>query len=246
MKNFLSAIAIFAGIAIGNAQVTGQVANYNGTSADGGVSDALYRYAMGSIKDVDSKTDYSNERIEGSPYLANTFQPTTVFYGDEKAGDIYFRYNAFNEEVELKQQNVEQEPIRALSRDKKIKILVGGKSMSFKTFIDKKGKTLNGYLTLVRDGNFKLYKRLNVTFKDEQKAANSFVKGTPARFSQFTEYYIESEDGNRIDQVQFSNKGLLKLFKGEKQSALKNYLKENKIKVSDENDLYQVMSFLNG
>ncbi|NQZ42963.1 MAG: hypothetical protein HRT65_01545 [Flavobacteriaceae bacterium] len=245
MKKVCSFLAALAIVAVGNAQTSGQVVSYNANSADGGVSDALYKYAMGSIEDSEAKATYLDENIEGSPYMANEFKLTQIYYGDEKAGDMYYRYNAHNEEIELKQQNVEEEPIRALGRDKKINLVVDGKRMAFKTFIDRNGKTQNGYLTLLSDGKYKLYKRLKITFKEAKKAPNTFVKASPARFTKFTEYYIEVDGGNRIDEVQLSNKKLLNLVEGDMQSELKSFLKENRIKVSDEGDIHKVVQFLN-
>ncbi|MBT8186226.1 MAG: hypothetical protein HKP24_12105 [Croceitalea sp.] len=245
MKNLLILFCLTMATTVLNAQTTGQVASYNANTADGGVSDALYKYALGSISDADNKTKGFDDSIEGSPYMSNNFSQTSIYYGDEKEGDLFYRYNAYNEEIEIKQQNLIDEPIRALGRDKKIKIMVNGKPMSFKTFIDKNGNTKNGYLTLIKDGEFKLYKRLNVTFKEAKKAPNSFVKGVPARFTQFTEYYLEVDGGNRIDELEMNNKKLINLVTDDKQSALKKYLKENKIKLKDESDIHQVINFLN-
>ncbi len=244
MKRILPVIVLFSLTFSLNAQQTGQLVSYN-NAADNGVTDALYLYALGSIDDAKKKSTYSSENIEGSPYLSNDFAQAPIYYGSENAGTLFYRYNAYNEEIEIKQQNLAEEAIKALGRDKKIKIIVNGKAMSFKTFIDKTGKTQNGYLTLLQDGDYKLYKRLNVTFKEGKKAENTFVKNTPARFSQFEEYYLEAEGSNKIEEIELSNKKLLNLISGNQQSALKDFMKENKIKLKDENDLYTVFQFLN-
>lgn len=245
MKNLVTYIFIVAGAAMMTAQTSGQLPSYNANTADGGVSDALYKYALGSISEANDKTSFENLKIEGTPYKQNIFLPTTLYYEDENLGNVFYRYNAYNEEVEIKTANVEKEPIRALGKDKKINVMVGNQPMSFKTFIDKSGATKNGYLTLVQDGTYKLYKRLNVSFKEEQKAPNSFVKGKPARFTQSTEYYLESEDGMRIDFLELSKKKLLKLVNSEKQSMLKTFLKDEKIDLKEERDLNKVIQFLN-
>lgn len=237
-------LAVFGSLSLG-AQITGQPANYTANSADGGVSDALYNYAMGAISDKTAKSSFLDDSIEGSPYMSNSFSSGKLYYGDELVGDIYYRYNAYNEEMEVKQSNLENERIRGLSKDKKIKLVVLGKPMSFKTFVDKSGNTKNGYMTLLADGDYKLYKHLKVTFKEAKKAENTFVKSTPAKFSQYTEYYLEHPDGKRIDQIELNNKKLIQLVEANKSNELKSFLKENNIKVKDENDLYQVFNFLN-
>ncbi|NKI33239.1 hypothetical protein [Croceivirga thetidis] len=244
MKKVIGLLSFLLVIGSLNAQTSGQVAQY--TPGVGGETDGLYLNAMGSIADKLDKLDYTDDTIEGSPYQSNTFAPGQLFYGDENVGEIFYRYNAYNEEIEIKQKNTEIEPIRGLGKDKKIRLVANGKSMSFKTFVDKRGNTKNGYMTLVSDGEYKLYKHLKVTFKEAKKAENSLVKGSPARFSQSTVYYLESPDGKRLDEVQLNNKKLLELVDKSKQEDLKQYLKENKIKVNDVNDLNKVVNFLNG
>ncbi len=238
---------LFALLLIGgslSAQTSGQVPTY--TPGVGAQTDGLYLYAMGAISDKLDKLQYEDNSIEGSPYLSNTFQFGQLYYGDELVDEVYFRYNAYNEEIEIKEKNVDNMPIRGLSKDKKIRLVANGKSTSFKTFIDKNGNTKNGYLTLLSDGEHKLYKHLKVTFREGKKAPNSFVKGTPAKFFQYTDYYFESADGKRIDQIEMNNKKITNLVSADKANALKTFLKENQIKVKDENHLYQVVNFLNG
>ena len=86
-----------------NAQMSGQLANYNSTEGDGGASSAMTRYATRTLSDEYTNNDFlKNGNIKGSPYTSNSFSPTTLYLKDEKIGDIYYRYNALNEEVEIK------------------------------------------------------------------------------------------------------------------------------------------------
>lgn len=229
---------------LGIGQFSGQPASYT-RNADGGYSDALYNYALGSIADRFEKTGTELKDIQGSPYLNNSFLPTQLYYGDEKLDNIFYRYNAYNEEVEIKQKNVEGELIRGLGKDKKISLMVNGKPMSFKTFIDKQGNTQNGYLTLLADGDYKLYKHVEVTFKEAKKAENTLVKDIPAKFTQFDEYYVEGPDGKVISQVELSTKKLLNSLPEDKKASLAAYLKKNRIKIKEEQDLIKAIAFLN-
>jgi len=172
MKKILITQLLFLTVSGLCAQTSGQVAMY--TPGVGGHTDALYNYAKGSISESNEKTLFENKEIKGSPYLSNVFNSAILYYGDESQGNIYFRYNGYNEEIEIKKQNLEAEPIRALKKDKKIRLIVDNKSISFKTFIDKKGNTKNGYLTLLKDGKYKLYHHLGVSFKEAKKAENTF------------------------------------------------------------------------
>lgn len=124
--------------------------------------------------------------------------------------------------------------------------MVNGKPMGFATFIDKKGNTLNGYLTTVLDGKtYDLYKRVNVKFTEGQKAQNSFVKAVPNRFTHFIEYYYQEKGVNRIDEIPSKTNKIAKLFKEPLKSELKNYIKDNNLDVKGESDLIKVFNYLN-
>ncbi|MEM8927852.1 MAG: hypothetical protein AAGC45_06595 [Bacteroidota bacterium] len=235
---FLVCSLLFLGV---YSQTSGQVATY--TTGVQALTDGLVLNAMGSISDKLDKLDYTDNSIEGSPYMSNSFAPGQLYYGDEAVGNIYYRHNAYNEEIEIKQTNSEVASILGLSKDKNIRLVVDGKSMSFKTIVDNNGNTKNAYLTLLVDGNYKLYKHLEVTFKEAKRAENSFVKDSPAKFTQFTEYFLEKPDAKRIDQIDLNNKKLVECIGS---NELKTFLKENKIKVKNENDLTKVIHFLNG
>jgi len=201
---------------------------------------------LGPISERDSKANLAPEEIQGSPYTDNNFKQGSIFYKNENSGSVFYRYNAYNEEIEIKENNLSDSPIRSLSKDKNISLTVSdGTPLKFSTFTDKNDNTTNGYLNVLQKGAITLYKRIDVTFKQGQKAPNSFVKAKPARFSQFTEYYLEIEGLNRVDEVELKNKKLLDLLPEDMRPRTKKYLKENDIKIDDEQDLIKVVDFLN-
>ncbi|MBT8187609.1 MAG: hypothetical protein KJO73_07975, partial [Croceitalea sp.] len=219
MKKLLTSFILLTSTICLNAQMTGQVtANAVG---GGGGNNAVVSYLLGDIKSGDDKRSFDEYGIQGSAYTSENFLPTKLYYKNEFQGNYFYRFNAYNEEIELKDVNFAEAPVRSLQRDKNISIRNNGKPMSFKTFIDKKGLTQNGYLTLLSDGKYSYYKRTDVKYTEGQKAQNSFVKAIPARFSQFIEYYLEVEGVNRIDEFELSNRKLLKLVPNDKKEGLK-------------------------
>lgn len=246
MKNIFTSAILLLFIGSVHGQYTGQIASNlsQGGAATG--STAAIANLLGPISDAISKRSFSTEEFQGSPYVSNNFQPTTLYYGDEKIVAIYYRYNALNEEIEIKEQNIEGIGIRALGRDKKINILNNGKHMSFMTFIDIKGRTLNGYLTQLAKGEtYDLYKRIHVKYTAGSPAANSFVKAIPSRFSHYHEYYIQKASIDRIDEISLKNRQLLKLIKEDKNVELKAYIKKNKLDIKKEQDLIALINYLN-
>ncbi len=245
-KSLILASTLFAVVTM-NAQTTGQLATYNTSRGDGGVTDAMYNYTAGSISEKYSEKDFlDDENIQGSPYTSNSFSPTPLYYKEEKVGNIFYRYNALNEEIEIMKAAVEGETIQSLARDKELNIRPNGKKMSFKTFVTSKKRTTNGYLTeLVAGEKFDLYKRIHVKYTAATASQNSFVKAIPARFSKFTEYYMQKAGVSRMDEVLPKKGKLLKLLDGVKKEEAKQFLKDNKLNLKDEADLIKVFEFLN-
>ncbi len=243
MKKILGTIALFAFFG-SNAQTSGQVANSQ-MSAGGGNND-IVSYLLGDIKAGDEKRKIEEGEIQGSAYASEEFLPGKLYYKNKLESNLFYRYNAYMEEVEIKNTDVAGAPIRGLQRDKNIRILTSeGKSLSFETFIDKKGLTQNGYLQELSRGKYTLYKRSDVKYTQPMKSQNSFVPAQPARFSKFTEYYLELEGRNRIDELELTKGKLLKLVAESDREALKAHLKESKLRVKNENDILSILVFLN-
>lgn len=246
MKKIVFALGAIFITSMVSGQFSGQVpSNMSaGGSNDAGIS-ASIQQLLGPISDADQKRKNEWEEFSGSPYTAFEFEPTKVYYRDEYQGDIYYRYNAYNEEIEIKEDPAMQ-GVRAIGKNKAITVMVDGKPMSFKTFIDKNGRTLNGYLTTLQSsGPYTLYKRVNVKFTQGKKAENSFVKAVPSKFSHFIEYYMEVDGVDQINEIKLKNKKLVEMVGEDQQQALKKYLKENKLNISKENDLISAFVFLN-
>ncbi len=243
----LSTLALFLMITGPSfAQFTGQVPTTmsSGGATQGNTAGAIATL-LGPITDANSKRTVNWEEFQGSPYTSNEFQPGELFYKDEKIGDIFYRHNALNEEIEIKESK-NQQGIRGLNRDKNIIIKVDGKPLRFATFIDKGGNTMNGYLTqLVSGENYDLYRRVHVKFTEGQKSPNSFVKAVPSRFSQFTEYYVQKKGVDRIDELQQKKSKLFSLAENpEQKQLLKAFLKDNRLDVKNEEDLVRLVMFL--
>ena len=242
------ALCIFISIIYqSHSQYAGQVAsNMAGASQNAAAGSALSNF-LGPVNEAYQKRkEIDLDKFQGSPYTADTFSPAPLKYKDEIIGTIYYRYNALNEEIEIKKTPSEGELYQALNKDKAISLLINGKPLSFKTFITDKKETINGYLSLVFDGSkYDLYERTFVKFTEGQPAQNSFVAAIPSRFSKFTEYYFQKKGVNKINQIPQRNGKMLKLFEGSTKQDLKEYLKANDLNIKNEPDLIKVFEYLN-
>ncbi len=246
MKNrFLTLTLSIAVSSFSYGQYSGQIqTNMGGGGPAQGATAGAIATLLGPISEASQKRTIEWESFAGSPYTENEFKPAELFYKDEKVGPVYYRYNALNEEIEIKESLV-QEGLRGLSRDKNIILKVNGNPMLFKTFIDKDGKTLNGYLTQLVDGkNFDLYKRTRVKFTEGSKATNSFVKATPSRFSQFEEYYVQKTGVDRIDELVPKKGKLYKQMDSDQKAGLKAFISENDLDLDNDKDLMSIILYM--
>ena len=246
MKNRLLTLTLSIAVSsLSYGQFSGQIqTNMGGGGAAQGTTAGAIATLLGPVSEASQKRTIEWESFAGSPYTHNEYKPAELFYKDEKVGPVYYRYNALNEEIEIK-ENPMDEGLRGLSRDKNIILKVDGNPMLFKTFIDKEGRTLNGYLTQLVDGeNFDLYKRTRVKFTEGAKAANSFVQDTPSRFSQFEEYYIQKTGIDRIDELVPKKGKLYKQMDSDQKAGLKAFIKENDLDLDNDKDLMSIILYM--
>ncbi|WP_318311984.1 hypothetical protein [Flagellimonas crocea] len=196
---------------------------------------------MMEIRNAGSSAFVKSENILGSPYYTDNFVRSKVYYDNELVGNFFVRYNAFRSEFEIKESLENEKPSKSFLPDKKIEILYGDKMMKFSTFVNKKGETKNGYLATIWEGkNYKLYHKLSVKYTEERAAVNSMVRGTPSRFTHFSEYYFQKTGVNRIDEIENRKSKFLKQFNPDKRKTIKELLKDEKTDLNSENELKQL------
>lgn len=192
-----------------------------------------------------TKNNTSGETL-GSPYSTESFIPSKVYYGDELQGEFFVRYNALNSIIEIKNTNLPDEVAKQLYADKNVSVKYLNKELRFTTYINKKGETKNGYLSLIQDGEkIKLYHRLAVKYSEGKSAVNSMVRDIPSRFTHFEEFYFQRKDINRIEYLKPKKSAILRLVQKEAREAAKLFIKEKDIDYNSEEDLIHFFEFIN-
>lgn len=184
----------------------------------------------------------------GSPYIDESFAPCEVFYNDELVGTFYYRHNAVNDEIEIKDSPLPDAEISSLATMRQLRIVdkKSGQEISMQTFETKEDQLRNGYLyAITGDGNYQLYQRNKVKFTEGTEAVSSYVRSQPNRFSIFTDYYYSDKDGKIVNFVPTRKGAFISSFDKSIQSSLKEYMKEEGLNVKKEEDLIQIIEFLN-
>ena len=226
------------------AQVAGAAPRGDDILATARGGNPMFNLVMMDIRMKDRKP--TDEKILGSPYLTEDFIKSKVYLGEEFMGDYFIRYNALNSEIEIKNTNQEEEAPKRLLANPDLRVKYGSRELRFTTYINKKGETKNGFLSIISQGEtYTLYHRLAVKYSEGKAAANSMVNAIPSRFAHFTEYYYQKDGVNRIDQLLPKKRDILKIMDKEDRGTVSDFLKEEKINLGDEADLIRTFEYLN-
>lgn len=183
----------------------------------------------------------------GTAYEDENFQKGKVYYKDEYLGDFYYRHNAYNSEVEVKNTLQKEEKQKALIKDEHVVlILASGEKMRFMQITANNGEIEDAYLTQLNEGDkHLLYRRTHVIYSEAIPAANSMVNPKPSKFTHFTEYYLGDDKSNRPSKLPTKKSKFAKAMKAQTGTDITSYLKENKIQLDNEADLKKTIAYLN-
>lgn len=201
-----------------------------------------------SIRKSKREADKRGLPTVGSIYINEKFKPCKIYYKDELIGDFLYRHNAFNDEIEIRSTNVADTTVSSLIIVRNIWVEDGetNKKMGVMTFQNDEETLRNGYLyPIVDNGKYQLYFKNQVKFTEGTIPANSFVRPTPNRFTHFRRYFLKLDDNPVAFRIDKSKSSLLKHLNKEQKEQAKTFMKENKISFKDEEDLAELINFLN-
>lgn len=195
------------------------------------------------LKSTQTKVDVS--KALGSPFEDENFSKGKLYDNTELIGDFYLRYNAYDDEIELKQTLLPEEPVQSLVKNSTFKAIYKNDNYSYKAYTNAKGQLVTGYLRLLTKGNYALYHKLQAVFVPATVPVNPQTRPTPSRFAQFETYYMSLNGIDQIMEVPTQQSKFIALFDKPIQASLKKHMKENKIKLKEEADLILLFDYLN-
>ena len=182
----------------------------------------------------------TEQDIEGSPYLSDEFSNGTVYTTEKyKVVDVPIRYNIYNDDLEFK---TPEDKIMAVSKPETIELAdFGTFKMSYRNYITG-SKERSGYFKIVEEGNATLLAKSEVFFQ-KAEPGDGIKPGKPARFvSKPDMFYIsvDKQPALRINKKNDVYEALKSHTKG-----LEAYVKQNKLKLTKEDDLQQLIKYYN-
>ncbi|WCO02061.1 hypothetical protein [Psychroserpens ponticola] len=186
-----------------------------------------------------------NESVEGSPYINEKYLPATISASE---GDVFYvRYNALNDIFEVKGDKNKAYSLNRYRRDIVIEMLNLNKTYQVLGYYDDEKNENFGYFLYLSNPNPKtiLFKKEKITFIDEQKASTGYDSSKPAKYKRLNDkFFIKLEDEKILSELPSNKKAIAKLFPNHQDKVLK-FIKENRIKTSKEDDLVQLINYIN-
>ena len=186
----------------------------------------------------------SLEDIQGSVYLDEDFKKGIIYYRYTPYGEYLLRYDAFNDEVELKRTAGPE--IEALHKNEAISCEIQREVYRYLSYKDKGGEVQKGYLIELFAGkHYTLYIKRAKKFKEGKPAKTSLQNPFPPRFVDDESYYLSSRAANPT-LFKPSKKALLKVVDGVDRQALEQFLKANRVDLKNRGDLTRAIVFVDG
>lgn len=181
--------------------------------------------------------------ITGSPYLESDFQKAELIFPDNKPLVAAVRYNVAKEEMQVQ---FDEDSFRVLHPG----VVVEMNNRPFKMMTykgDNKTVDLLGYFEILTpEPDSKDLVLLKKYKKDVRrgKAAAAMQKATPPRYIDKDFFYLMFKDSKPV-MVEKKTKNFVKLFPEAHQDEVKKFMKDNKLKPKNQNDLQSLVNYYN-
>ncbi len=211
----------------------------NNPSSENFYSDMRMKFA-----EMGEEVKLTLDDIEGTIYLNGQFAIGTLFYEGEAFKKLQLRYDAYNDEMELK-ESAGSEEVKALVKDPGLSCSLNGTTFIYTAMTGKNDTRRNGYLIPLYEGKtFRLYERKIKDFKEGKQAKTSHGTSFPNRFVDNNEFYSNKE--NSIPKILPAKKSeIIPIFGEEKEKTIKKFIRDKKIDLSKAGDLVNLFAFAN-
>ncbi|MCU4174692.1 hypothetical protein [Carboxylicivirga sp. N1Y90] len=179
----------------------------------------------------------TEEQYEGSPYLTNDQYDHQLTFDDQIYTDLHLRFNIYSEDMEIEID----EKYRVIPKNKLFThFSIGNHDFLYiDNFKNKKQKRC--YLErLATTDHISFYKKHRINLI-KAKSPEPYQEAKKAKFVSISPIYFISIDNNTLQSFT-SKKDLLDLFPNIK-PEIKSYIKKNKVKFNNEDDLIETLAF---
>lgn len=193
---------------------------------------------------VSSFASEKSTNIEGSPFVIDEFMAIelTHFEGRHFKG----RYNAFNGDMEVKDQLDDRVFVLDKSISNYVVRFVGlDKEYRSYKYISEQGYIESDFFVVLGEyENIALLQREQVIFLDEKVPNNSYESGRPASYKRVKDRFYIQLKGSNAQVLPTKRKAVAKIFPDHSKKVLA-FMKENKTSLSNVEEVTELVIFLN-
>ena len=183
----------------------------------------------------------SQHKIEGSPYLDDAFVNGTIYTtAKNKVVDVPLRYNIYNDNLEFKTSDgsiLELAHPETVERAK-----MGNTDMIFTDYLTTTENTKQGFFKVLAEGNLILLAKPDIFYQKAKEEA-AFKEAQPPKFIQKPDIYYLQKPGMPAIKIRKS-KDLDEVIDAHKKE-ISAFIKQNKIKFKQAEDLKQLVEYYN-
>ncbi len=188
--------------------------------------------------------NFAEGDIEGTIYSNENFTLGTLYVNDKEIRKMYLRYDAYNDEIELKDA-LDAEEIKAMVKHPVYSCSLDGDEYYYLGYTDENGSEKKGYLVPVVIGDaYTLFVKHQKVYKKGKQASTPLDASFPPRLLDKTEYYVSVNRGSPFF-MKTKKSDVISIFSEQTQNTIKKYIKEKRIKVGDHNDLLNLFTHAN-
>ena len=92
-------------------------------------------FLLSQIKNPGESIDYDLGSVQGSPYNNEKFIAGNLFYKGKPIKTLYYRYNSYADEIEIKETFLEDEEYKALAKDFDLSLKSGKLTYYLKPYV---------------------------------------------------------------------------------------------------------------
>jgi len=181
--------------------------------------------------------------VQGSHYFDKEFKLAKLEYFGKELNDTGFmRYNAFRDEIEMADTQLQNETDVILLKSADVIPLINGDRYEYLPYRLESGNAFIGYLVNIFDGkDSKLYLKRKKTFMEAKIARTSLENSFPPRYVESEELYI-SVKGDTPVKLKQSKKSIINFFNANS-DKVKKFIKSEKLKVSELSSIIMIFEF---
>nr|WP_299487127.1 hypothetical protein [uncultured Allomuricauda sp.] len=204
--------------------------------------ESLVNAIVSNAQKSSSNADLST--IEGSPYYLDTFKKGNLYYKNDLLGSFYLRYNAFQDQMEIKNSDLSEEQFQFLVQSNEIKTVVEGKEIQYFSYVSADGLQGDSYCIKEFTGDtYVLYSNKRKKYSPGKSSTNSLAQSIPAKFIDDVSLFYGLKGDASLVAIPKKKKDFLEIFPSASRTAVKKYIRDKRLRPAKLSDLKSIFIY---